>query len=275
MGVVNVTPDSFSDGGRFIEPERAVEHGLELISQGAHLLDIGGESSRPGSRPVPEEEEVRRILPVIRSLRKQTDIPISIDTTKAAVARAALDAGVDIINDISSLRFDTQMARVVAQNGAGLILMHMLGTPLTMQEAPRYGNLLNEISTFLGKRIEEAEEAGISPESIVVDPGIGFGKTLEHNLILLKRLDVFKDLAKPLCVGVSRKAFIGKVLDLPAEERMEGTIGAAVLSVIGGAHILRVHDVREVSRAILVAEAILNASPGMQESGNTRAGYAC
>jgi dihydropteroate synthase len=261
MGVVNVTPDSFSDGGACFEAGPAVEHGLRLACEGADILDIGGESTRPGSLPVPLAEELRRVLPVVQALRRQTGVLLSVDTTKAAVARAALEAGADIINDISGLRFDPEMAPVIAPSGAAVILMHMQGTPRTMQESPRYADLIGEIRSFLRERIREAEAAGIARDRVVVDPGIGFGKTAEHNLTLINRLGDFQELGRPVCVGVSRKAFIGRILGLPPSERLEGTIAAAVLSVSRGARLLRVHDVGAVSRAVRVAEAVLD-SPG-------------
>jgi dihydropteroate synthase len=275
MGVVNVTPDSFSDGGRFLDPQRAVDHGIKLISEGADMLDVGGESTRPGARPVSESEEIGRIIPVIRSLRRSTDVPLSVDTTKAAVASAALDQGADIVNDISALRSDPEMAGVIAGAGAGVILMHMQGTPQTMQQDPRYADVVGEIRSFLQERTETAVSSGIPEEGIIVDPGIGFGKTCEHNLTLLRSLEAFADLGRPLCVGLSRKSFIGKVLDLPVEERLEGTIAASVLSINLGASILRVHDVREVTRAVQLAEAILGASPASDAGGNRKAGYVC
>lgn len=257
MGVVNVTPDSFSDGGRYFEAGRAVEHGLELVAQGADIVDVGGESTRPGSLPVPEDEELRRVVPVIESLRRRTSALLSVDTTKSVVARAALDAGADIVNDTSALRSDPDMAGVVAGAGAGLILMHMKGTPLTMQQDPRYDDVVAEIKLFLAERIGAAEASGIARERIVIDPGIGFGKTFEDNLALLRRQDVFLDLERPLCLGFSRKSFLGRILHLPPGERLAGTIAAAALSVSRGAHILRVHDVGEVARAVRTAEAIL------------------
>ncbi len=275
MGVINVTPDSFSDGGLFLDPSRAVEHGLGLLAGGADILDIGGESTRPGAAAVSEEEELRRIIPVVRDLRRRSDVPISVDTTKAAVARAALGEGADIVNDISSLRFDPDMASVVAGSGAAVVLMHMQGTPLTMQLDPRYEDLLGEIRSFFAERIRWAEEAGIPAERTVIDPGIGFGKTCAHNLALLNGLEAFRDLDRPLCVGLSRKAFIGKVLDLPPGDRLEGTIAAAVLSVNHGARILRVHDVREVSRAVRMADAILAAAPEPPDGGNGRVSHVC
>jgi len=257
MGIINVTPDSFSDGGRYFDTERAIARGLELAADGADILDVGGESTRPGSLPVPEAEELRRVVPVIGALRKRTTCLLSVDTTKAAVARAALDSGADIVNDTSAFRFDPAMPGEVARSGAGVILMHMQGTPLTMQLSPRYGDLLDEIRAFLGERIRMAEAAGIPRERIVVDPGIGFGKTFEDNLALLRRQEVFHELGRPLLLGFSRKAFLGRLLGLPPEERLEGTIAAAVLSVERGAHILRVHDVGPVVRAVRAAEAIL------------------
>lgn len=275
MGIVNVTPDSFSDGGLFLDPARAVGHGLDLVSAGADLLDIGGESTRPGSSEIDATEELRRIIPVIRSLRRQTDVPISVDTTKASVAAAALDEGADIVNDISAMRFDPDMSGVVRRTGAAVILMHMKGTPRTMQLAPSYDDLMGEIQTFFRERLRAAGEAGIRRECIVLDPGIGFGKTCEHNLRLLNNLDFFRNLDRPLCVGLSRKAFIGKILDLPPGERLEGTIAAAVLSVSRGVHVLRIHDVREISRAVRVAEAILDTPPEPVVGGNGRASYVC
>jgi len=257
MGIINVTPDSFSDGGRYFDTERAIARGLELAADGADILDVGGESTRPGSLPVPEAEELRRVVPVVGALRKRTTCLLSIDTTKAAVARAALDAGADIVNDTSAFRFDPAMPGEVARSGAGVILMHMQGTPLTMQRSPRYGDLLDEVRAFLGERIRVAEAAGIPRERVVVDPGIGFGKTFEDNLVLLRRQEFFHELGRPLLLGFSRKAFLGRLLGLPPEERLEGTIAAAVLSVERGAHILRVHDVGPVARAVRAAEAIL------------------
>jgi dihydropteroate synthase len=268
MGIVNVTPDSFSDGGVFFDTDRAVAHGLELACQGADILDIGGESTRPGSFPVPAEEELRRILPVVEALRKQTAVLLSVDTTKAAVARAALGAGVDIVNDISALRLDPAMASVVGASGAGLVLMHMKGTPRTMQESPRYDDLMGEIGAFLSDRVREAEAAGISPGRIVIDPGIGFGKTGGHNLTLLNRLAELEAVGRPICVGLSRKAFIGRILGLPPGERLEGTIAAAVLAISRGARILRVHDVGAVAKAVRVAEAVLGADCGGGDGGD-------
>jgi dihydropteroate synthase len=260
MGVLNVTPDSFSDGGRYFDTAKAIDHGLALAAEGADVLDIGGESTRPGSLPVPEAEEMRRVVPVIEALRGRTAALISVDTTKAAVARAALEAGADIVNDTSALRFDPAMAGVVARSGAAVVLMHMKGTPLTMQNDPSYGDLLGEIAGFLDDRIRVAEAAGIPRERIIVDPGIGFGKSTAHNLELIRRQDVFHALGRPLLMGFSRKAFLGRILGLPPDERLEGTIAAAVVSVERGAHILRVHDVGPVARAVRAAEAILSGA---------------
>lgn len=266
MGIINVTPDSFSDGGRYFDPGKAVARGLELAAEGADILDIGGESTRPGSLPVPEAEELRRVVPVIEALRKQAAILLSVDTTKAAVARAALDAGADIVNDTSAFRFDPAMAGEVARSGAGVILMHMKGTPLTMQDSPRYEDLLGEVGAFLDDRLRLAEAAGIPRERAIIDPGIGFGKTFEDNLILLRRQEVFHALGRPLLLGFSRKAFLGRILGAPPGGRLEGTIAAAVLSVERGAHILRVHDVGPVARAVRSAEAMLGLGPGADAS---------
>jgi dihydropteroate synthase len=266
MGVLNVTPDSFSDGGDFLDPLQAVEHGLALESEGADIVDIGGESTRPGSRPVPEAEESTRVLPVVAGLRRQSRVLISIDTTKAAVARAALDAGADIVNDESALRADPAMAGVVADARAGLILMHMQGTPLTMQDSPHYDDLMGEILGFLGERVRAAAAAGIPAERTIVDPGIGFGKTFEHNLEVLRGQGTFRRLGRPLLVGVSRKAFLGRITGRPPAERLEATIAAAVLSVERGADILRVHDVGAIARAVRTAEAILET----REDGHVR-----
>lgn len=272
MGVVNVTPDSFSDGGLFFDTDKAVARGLELAFEGADIIDVGGESTRPGSRPVPEEVEMDRVLPVIRGLRRWTEALISIDTAKAAVAEAALGAGADIVNDTSALRADPAMAAVVARSGAGLVLMHMQGTPRTMQEAPRYDDLLGEIGAFLAERMRAAVDAGIPAERLIVDPGIGFGKTCEHNLELLRRQEAFQALGRPLLVGVSRKAFLGVILDLPPMRRLEGTIAAAVLAAERGAHILRVHDIGPVARAVRTAEAILGDGGGDGAADGGRGG---
>jgi dihydropteroate synthase len=257
MGIVNVTPDSFSDGGAFFDPDVAVEHGLRLAADGADILDVGGESTRPGAAPVPEEEELRRVVPVVRGLAARCALPISVDTTKAAVARAALEAGASLVNDISALRFDAALGPAVAAAGAALVLMHMQGEPRTMQQAPRYDDLLGEVRAELAAGLARAAAAGVDPERTLVDPGIGFGKTLEHNLELLDRIGELAALGRPVLVGPSRKAFIGRLLDQPPQARVEGTIAACCLAAARGAHIVRVHDVAAVRRALTVADAIL------------------
>jgi dihydropteroate synthase len=262
MGVLNVTPDSFSDGGRFFEWTRAVEQGKRLAEEGADILDLGGESTRPGSRPVSEEEELRRVIPVIEALRPEISLPISIDTRKAAVAERALQSGADMVNDISALRFDEGMAEVVSRRKVPVVLMHMRGQPETMQADIRYEDLVGEIREFFRERIDYALSRGIPRDRIILDPGIGFGKSLEekHNLILLKELRSFQDLNQPLMVGTSRKGFIGRILDLPPEEREEGTLATIVVAVQNGANIVRVHDVRRARRAVQVADAILRST---------------
>ena len=258
MGILNVTPDSFSDGNRYYDRDKAIKHGLDLVKEGADILDVGGESSRPGSDPIPVEEELRRILPVISELRKNSDIILSVDTTKAEVARMALDAGADIINDISSLQFDAEMLPLAAEREVPVILMHMKGYPKTMQENPFYENLLEDVNSFFQERIDKAVSSGIKREKIILDPGIGFGKKYSDNLNLIRNLRTFEDLGRPLLVGLSRKSFIGKIVDQPTEDRLEGSLSAAVLSVSHGAHLVRVHDVAATKKAILVADAILN-----------------
>jgi dihydropteroate synthase len=271
MGVLNVTPDSFYDGGRHFEPEAAVDHGLALVEDGADILDIGGESTRPGSDPVPAEEEVRRVLPVLAALRPKTRALLSVDTTKPDVARAALEAGADIINDIDAASLDPRLLRLAADAGAGFVLMHMKGVPKTMQVNPTYGDVAAEVRAFLAEKVDIAEAYGLNRERILVDPGIGFGKRLEDNLELIRRLDVLAALDRPVLVGVSRKSFIGKILNLPPDDRLEGTLAAAVLSLARGAHILRVHDVRAARRAALVADAILAGPAAGPPSAETRA----
>jgi len=261
MGVVNITPDSFSDGGLYLDAEKAVEHGLTLDAEGADILDIGGESSRPGSDPVSAEEELRRVIPVISRLRPKTHALISIDTMKFDVARAALDAGADIINDISSFALDPRILRLAAERDTGFILMHMKGLPKTMQVKPFYENVVQEIRSYLAEKMEIAEAYGLKKDNIIIDPGIGFGKRHEDNLVLLNHLSAFSELGRPVLVGVSRKAFIGKILNTPPQDRLEGTIASSVISLVRGASILRVHDVKAVKRAALVAEAILNEDP--------------
>ena len=253
MGIVNVTPDSFSDAGLFLEPEAAVVHAEELAAQGAEILDVGGESSRPGAAPVPEDEELRRVLPVIERLSGPR---LSVDTTKAAVARAALEAGAEIVNDISAFRFEPELAGVVADAGAGCVLMHMLGEPRTMQEDPRYEDVVSEVRAFLEERLAFAVREGIPEERVWLDPGIGFGKTVEHNLELLRRLDEIASVGRPVVIGTSRKAFLGKLTGgRPESERLPGTIATNVLALERGASVFRVHDVAPVVDALRVAAA--------------------
>ena len=257
MGILNVTPDSFTDGGRHFDPEAAVERARTLVAEGADLIDVGGESTRPGAEPVDAEEEMRRVLPVIERLGDPAAAPlVSVDTSKAAVARAALEAGAHVVNDVTALRGDPDMAGVVAERGAGLVLMHMQGTPRTMQRRPTYEDVIGDVAAFFEARRRHARRAGIADEQIVFDPGIGFGKTVGHNLELLRRLGEFARLGRPILVGPSRKSFIGTVLDLPVEERLEGTAAAVAAAVLAGAAIVRVHDVRAMRRVARLAEAI-------------------
>ncbi|WP_447986925.1 dihydropteroate synthase [Nitrospira sp. Nam74] len=256
MGVLNVTPDSFSDGGRYVNLDAAVAHAFSMVEQGADVLDIGAESTKPGAVPIDEEEERRRLIPIVRAICRQTTVPVSVDTTKASIARQALDVGAALINDISALRFDARMGDVVAKSSAGLILMHMQGNPQTMQDAAQYTNVVEEVRQFLKTRLDAAEEAGIHPNRILLDPGIGFGKNCQHNLVLLERLRAFHALGRPLVVGVSRKAFIGKILGRPIEERLMGTAGAVAVAVMNGARMVRVHDVAPIRDVIKMIEAI-------------------
>ena len=256
MGVLNITPDSFSDGGRFLKTDDAIRRAEALAEEGADLIDIGGESSRPGSKPVPVEEEIRRVVPVIEQIANRLTVPISIDTTKAAVARQALAAGARIINDISALRFDPEMARLAAREAVPVVLTHMQGTPNDMQAHPVYADVVREITEFFETRVRFAEQAGITRERIVLDPGIGFGKTTDHNLEILARLDEFRTVGCPLLIGPSRKSFIGRVLSLPVEERLEGTAAAVAVGILNGASIIRVHDVRAMARVARMVEAI-------------------
>jgi dihydropteroate synthase len=247
---------------------------MELAGQGADILDIGGESSRPGSDPVSAAEERRRVVPVISGLRRQGDVFLSVDTTKREVAQAAVEAGADIINDISALRFDAGLLEWVASSGAAVVLMHMRGTPKTMQAAPRYDDVLAEVRSFLAERTAAAAAAGLGADRTILDPGIGFGKRPEDNLTLLNRLTDLAELGRPIMVGPSRKSFLGAILDLPAEERLEGTLAAAVLAVARGAHILRVHDVEAVRRAVRTAEAVLAEKVEPSRPGRSEARHA-
>jgi dihydropteroate synthase len=261
MGVLNVTPDSFSDGGRFLDHGAAVAHGLSMAAEGADLLDVGGESSRPGAVYVDERTELDRVLPVIRELAAATDVPISIDTRKAAVARAAVEAGALVVNDVSAGRDDPDLLEVAADAKAAVVLMHMLGTPLTMQDNPTYTDVVGEVGHFLADRARAAEAAGVPHDRLVVDPGIGFGKRDEHNYALLANLARFTELGHPVMVGTSRKGFIGRALGLPMHERLEGTAATVVWAVERGARIVRVHDVRHMVRIVRMTEALLHHGP--------------
>ena len=256
MGVVNVTPDSFSDGGLYLDPGAAITHGEELVRDGAEILDVGGESTRPGAEAVSAEEELARVEPVVSELAGG-GAAVSIDTSKSSVAEAALDAGATIVNDVTALRGDPEIAAMCADRGAGLVLMHMRGDPRTMQENPLYEDVVDEVKAFLAERMEAALAAGVDEERVWLDPGIGFGKTLEHNLELLARLGELRDLGRPLVVGTSRKSFIGKVDGSPASERLGGTIASSVFAAAEGADVLRIHDVAEMRQAMTVAAAIL------------------
>jgi dihydropteroate synthase len=256
MGIVNVTPDSFFDGGRSCDPERAVEHAVRLVAEGADLLDIGAESTRPGAPPVEELEERRRLIPVVAAVAKAVSVPISVDTSKAEVARAAIEAGAVMVNDVTALRGDRAMVDVVAETGAGLALMHMQGTPQTMQQAPHYEDVVGEVAQFLAERVRFAVEHGVAKNGIVLDPGIGFGKTLSHNLDLLANLSVLTDLGYPLLVGPSRKGFIGQLTQQSVEARGWGTAAVVALAIGQGANILRVHDVGPMKDVANVAVAI-------------------
>ncbi len=256
MGVLNVTPDSFSDGGLYFDREKAIERGLRMVEEGADFIDIGGESTRPGSKPIGSEEELRRVIPVIKSLAKKANVPISIDTNKSTVAERAIEAGAEIINDISGLHFDPDLGQVAARRDAPIILMHIRGTPQTMQKDVRYYSLFSEILFYLKESIQRAESAGIDPQQIIIDPGIGFGKNLEDNLLIIKNLSEFRILGKPVLLGTSRKSFIGKILNAEATERLEGTLSSIAICALNGAHIIRCHDVLQAKKAIAVADAI-------------------
>lgn len=259
MGILNVTPDSFFDGGKHHTMEGALDHALRMIEEGADIIDIGGESTRPYADPVPEEEELRRIVPVIEALRASSDILISVDTYKAGVADAALCAGADIVNDISGLTYDDAMAQVVARNDAWVVIMHIKGTPRNMQVDPHYDDVVAEIREFLRLQIDHAVRAGVDPEKIILDPGIGFGKRVEDNLRILKMLGEFKKLGRPVLIGTSMKSFIGKVAGLPIEERVEGTLASLAVALMNGADILRVHDVKKAKKVLMTVKAVMDA----------------
>ena len=260
MGIINVTPDSFSDGGRFDSPDKAVEEGIRMEEEGADILDIGGESTRPGSDPVSPEEEMRRIIPVIRALASRTDLPLSVDTMKASVARKALGEGAEIVNDVSAMGADDAMAKVVAEAGAAVVLMHMRGMPKSMQTGDlAYHSLRGEIIAFLRKRIERAGDVGIDPMQIMVDPGLGFGKTAADNMRLIRYLREFRILGRPILVGASRKAFIGRVTGGTPAERSEGTAAAVTAAILNGGQVIRVHDVPMMKKVAAVADSVLRA----------------
>lgn len=260
MGILNVTPDSFSDAGKFADSAAAIAHGVEMARDGADMIDVGGESTRPGSDPVPAQVEIDRVVPVIRELVAALEIPISIDTCKAEVARAALDAGASVVNDISGASFDPGMPALIAEMRCPAILMHIKGTPKDMQANPTYDDLLGEVCSYLAERVDALVEAGADEKLLLIDPGIGFGKAVEHNLELLRRLRELKSIGRPIVVGTSRKSVIGKVLgDLPVEERLEGTAATVAIAIANGADVVRVHDVREMSRVARMTDAIARA----------------
>jgi dihydropteroate synthase len=254
MGVVNVTPDSFSDGGLWLDPDKAITHARELVADGAGILDIGGESTRPGASPVPAEEQLRRVVPVFEGLRG-IDARLSIDTTKAQVAKAAIDAGADIVNDVTALRDDPDLAGLCADAKVTVCLMHMLGEPRTMQDDPHYDDVVDDIKAFLTERLEHAVAAGIAEDKVWLDPGIGFGKTVDHNLELLGRLEELAAIGRPIVVGTSRKGFIGKISGADIEGRVPGTIATNVIALGNGAEVFRVHDVAAVAQALDLAAA--------------------
>jgi dihydropteroate synthase len=257
MGVVNVTPDSFSDGGEFLDPHRAIAHGRELAAEGADVLDVGGESTRPGAEGVTAEEELSRVAPVVDALARGERPSVSIDTSKFAVAEAALSAGAAIVNDVTALRADPDLAGLCAQRGCEVVLMHMLGDPRTMQENPTYEDVVDDVKAFLAQRIEFALSEGIDEERIWIDPGIGFGKTVEHNLELHRRLDELSELGRPIAFGSSRKTFIGSLTGSEVDQRLGGTIASNVIAYANGAQMLRVHDVAPMRQAITVADAVM------------------
>jgi dihydropteroate synthase len=274
MGIVNVTPDSFSDGGLYLDARAAIDHALALEDSGAAILDVGGESTRPGASPVAENEELRRVVPVIEGLREAgSRAQISIDTSKAAVAAAALQAGATLVNDVTALRADPEMAELVARSGADCCLMHMLGEPRTMQRDPRYEDVVSEVKAFLEERLEVAVGAGIAEERVVLDPGIGFGKTTEHNLELLRRIGELVALGRPVAIGTSRKSFLGKITARPVEDRIAATIATNVLAYAAGARIFRVHDAGPIHDALAIAAATVQrpwARPTTTTTTSTR-----
>jgi dihydropteroate synthase len=260
MGVLNVTPDSFSDGGQHLDPERALARGLSLFEQGADIVDVGGESTRPGAGPLSPEDEIRRVAPVVQALRDRGAGPLSIDTTKAAVARAALEAGADMVNDVSGFSYDPGLAPLVAERGVPAVLMHLRGGFASMHDRPRYHDVMGEVVAELQAAVARGLAAGVPWEQVIADPGIGFAKDASHSLAVLRRLPELSALDRPVLVGPSRKSFIGKVLDLPAGERLLGTAAAVAACVLGGAHLVRVHDVREMLQVVRLCDAIREAA---------------
>jgi dihydropteroate synthase len=256
MGILNTTPDSFSDGGRYFDHARAVDHALEMVAEGADIIDIGGESTRPGAEPVPVEEEIRRTAKVVAAIASQSDVLISIDTMKAATARVALAAGAHIVNDVSAGRFDEQMPAVVRESRAGIVLMHMLGMPRTMQKKPVYADVVADVGGYLLRRMDSFLLEGCAAGQVVFDPGIGFGKTLEHNLDLLRNIKTLAALGRPVLVGASRKSFIGKLLGLEADERVSASLGVAAYCILAGANIIRVHDVKDSCHVARVVDML-------------------
>jgi dihydropteroate synthase len=259
MGVLNITPDSFSDGGVFFEPHKAIEHGLRMAEEGADIIDVGGESSRPGSDPVPLDEELKRVIPVIEELASRLEIPISVDTYKSQVAERAIEAGAQMVNDISGLSFDPQMPAVAARFDTPLIIMHIKGSPKTMQQDPSYEDLMGEIIASLREGIAKAEQGGVDPHQVIVDPGIGFGKRMQDNLVIINRLSELNSLGRPLLIGTSRKSFIGAVLGAEVHQRGIGTMASVAVSALKGAHIVRVHDVAPIKQTVDIVDAIINA----------------
>jgi len=257
MGILNITPDSFSDGGKFLDSQVAANHAIKMIENGADMIDVGGESSRPGAKPVLIDEELKRILPVIKAIREKSDCLISVDTYKSKVAEAALNLGADLINDISSLSFDAKMAGVISAYKVPLVLMHMQGVPQNMQLNPLYVNIINDLITFFKSKISIAKEAGVSNNMIILDPGIGFGKRVDDNFEIIRELKQICNMGYPILLGTSRKSFIGDTLGLPINDRLEGTLASVAIGVLNGAKILRVHDIIEVRRTVTIVERII------------------
>jgi dihydropteroate synthase len=265
VGVLNVTPDSFYDGGKFLTVEAAVRHAIEMAEAGADLIDIGAESSRPGAVPITESEELRRLIPAVEAVANAVSVPLSVDTTKAAVARRALAAGASIVNDVSAGRWDADMFHVVAEAGSGMVLMHMQGTPQTMQQSPQYRDVVHEVRAFLIDRTAAAVRAGVNPSKIILDPGFGFGKLQEHNLALLARLGELATAGRPILVGLSRKSFIGQLVHRPVEDRLFGTAAAVALAIERGARLIRVHDVAVMRDVVTVVQSVLRHAESLSQ----------